>query len=137
MRTVTLPIVILFVALQAQAGDTNLIEKAVVRQMLVQNAQAEAVVSVELVQQIRRGKTNAVSEVLESRIDNVIVSVGSSLKKLDPAAKRSAIEFLKEMKVYRSKYPRKIDATIYGSKEHLDAAAETTEKAKQILSKRE
>jgi hypothetical protein len=133
-RRVTAVAALVFATLPMLAAETNVVTQGRVHNLGVALTQGDAIGAMVVLNEIRAGRTNAALESLEFQIDNAIVLVAGQLDTLDGPTGRSGVEFLKMMKAYRAKHPRRIEAEIYESKEFRAVAVQTIDKAKRILS---
>ncbi len=109
-------LVVLVVIVAAKAGDTKQkhYSQSDINSLLLSLGRGEALGAMIVLTELREGRTNRALESLEFQIDNGVISAWHHAKLLTGKQKQEQLEFLRTIKAYRSKHPRKKEAKLEG-----------------------
>jgi acid phosphatase class B len=103
-----------------------------VLQLLEDNIRADALGALIVLNELREGRTNSAFETLEFEIDTVVVTAWHRVQSGTEDQKTKAVDFLKAVKEYRAKHPRKQEAKL-GEGLFQQNCERTTAEAEKIL----
>lgn len=100
--------------------------------LMLLHAQAEALTARILLDELRAGRIATALELLEQQMDTSVLMIDGFARKAEPTQQASAVESLRVIRQYRSRYPRKPEAVIEEAANSL-SKRQTHDKVKKIL----